>query len=286
MAGIGLLAIGLICGLSGLLYYRRHGFLWKVEKNTISELEGSASYSRYGGINALVVGLFFLVFGTIALVRSIAGPKDITIEGIHISLPCTYLDIQAMGFDIEEGQEIVEIKGTESSFNRSGKTYTVVDDSGRSFKVRFENDEEEPKLATSCKIYEMTFEYAPPRNIYEGISGYNYLSSIYYEDMGLYQEAFNEAQENYNSHIEQQKEYYENYEILNSPKITLKNNVDSDMTQLEVEAIMGNGRQGAIGNGTSYHVTKEYYMYSGSERMEIVITYVTKDQIAKITISE
>lgn len=43
-----------------------------------------------------------------------------------------------------------------------------------------------------------------------------------------------QAQERYNSMIEEKQEYYDNYEILDSPDITLGNNVNSDMTRLEV----------------------------------------------------
>lgn len=287
MIGIGLLIIGVICGLSGLLYYRRYGYLWKVENDSITQIDDSEGCNNYGGINALIIGIIFLVLGTVILIKSIAGPKDITIEGVHISFPCTYLDIQAMGFDIEEGQEIVELKGTESYYNRSGKTYTVVDDNGRRFKIRFENDEEEPKLATSCKIYEMSFEYAPPENIYEGMSGTGFLYNSWQQDMNMDPEQLQEAMENYNNLIEEKQEYYENYEILNSPKLTLSNNVDSDMTQSQVEGIMGKGQSPTVMVVNSeYHTTREYYMSTSDKRLKVTITYVTKDQIAKITISQ
>lgn len=297
MIGIGFLIVGLVCGIYGIMYYRQHGFLWeseakkKVEIETETDEVNNSLYditadSGYGGISALVVGALFLVLGTVLLITSIIGPKDINIDGMDISFPCTYLDIQAMGFDIEEGQEIEELKGTTSAYNRHGKTYTVVDANGRKFKIRFENDEEETRLATSCKIYEMSFEYAPPNNIYDEMSGYGYLYSSW-QDLEMTPEEREEAIAIYNNMVEEKKEYYDNYEILNSPKITLNNDVDSDMTRQEVEAIMGNGKSPSVVTYSSdYYATREYYLSTGEKRSMVTITYVTKDEIAKITISQ
>lgn len=36
---------------------------------------------------------------------------------------------------------------------------------------------------------------------------------------------------------------------------------------------------------SEYYATREYYMSTGGERLKITITYVTKDEIAKIRIS-
>ena len=291
MIGVGLLIIGLVCGLLALQYYRRYGAIWqsdeeKNEKVKYSIIEDSQSQNKYGGVIALVIGLIFLVLGTVYLVKTMTGPKDITIEGIGVSLPCTYLDIQAMGFDIEEGQEIVEIKGMPNNYSRYGETYTVVDDSGRRFEIRFENDSNEPMMATSCKIYEMSFEYAPPKNIYEGMSGYGTVYSGWLQYSGVTQEQYDEDMQSYDAYIEEKKEYYENYEILNSPKITLGNDVNSDMTQGQVEGIMGNGTTPTIMVvSAEYHTTREYYMYTGSKRYKVSITYLTKDEIAMLTIS-
>lgn len=297
MIGIGFLIVGLVCGIYGIAYYRQHGFLLGLEAKKKTEIEtetdkaNNSLYditadSGYGGISALVVGTLFLVLGTVLIITSITGPKDINIDGMDISFPCTYLDIQAMGFDIEEGQEIVEIRGTTSSYNRKGKTYTVVDDSGRRFKIRFENDEEESKIATSCKIYEMTFEYAPPRNRYEGIiSSYNSIE-FWHPDLEMTPEQIEQANQNHQEYMEEMYEYYENYEILNSPKITLRNKVNSDMTQAEVEAIMGYGKYSGISTSLSYDSVKEYSMTTGTKSCKIIITYVTKDEIAEIRITQ
>lgn len=287
MLGIVLLVIGVIFGLSGLSFYRRNGFLWKAKESYLSQIEDSESSSSYGGINALIIGAFFVVLGTIVIIKALVYPKDITIEGVNVSFPCTYLDIQAMGFDIEEGQEIVELKGTENSYNPSGKTYTVVDDSGRRFKIRFENHEEETKLATACEIYKMTFEYAPPKNMYEGMSNYGYLYNSWQQDVTIDPELLEQAMEDYNNMLEEKKEYYENYEILNSPKLTLGNKVNSDMTQAQVEGIMGRGQSPTVMVVTpEYYATREYYMSTADKRLKVTITYVTKDQIAEITISQ
>ncbi|MBO5387074.1 MAG: hypothetical protein J6A59_02915 [Lachnospiraceae bacterium] len=293
MIGVIFLIIGLACGVYGIKYFRQHGFLW--ERKLETEEKEPKRYSifedtsdkKYGGMGALVVSVLFLVLGAVVLIRTLTGHGDISIEGIDISLPCTYLDIQSMGFDIEEGQEIEEIKGTTSSYNRHGATYTVVDDKGRRFEVRFENDDEEDKLATSCNIYELRFEYAPPNNIYDDMQGYGALYNSWQYDLEMTPEEREQAQERYNSMIEEKQEYYDNYEILDSPDITLGNNVNSDMTRLEVEAILGAGKSPIVSAYTSeYYATREYYMSTGGERLKITITYLTKDEIAKIRISQ
>lgn len=299
VAGVAFLILGLLCGVAGFLYYRNNGFLWEPNDRITSDTDLFTQKTVYtanppanrkvGGIIILVFGAFFLVAGAIAFVRAEIGPKDIVIDGVDISFPCTYQDIQALGFDIEEGQEIVEIKGTSNSYNRSGKTYTVVDDSGRSFEIRFENDTTERLMATECRIYEMTFEYAPPKNMYADMSPYSSYGNTYfaYQQMGLSQEQINDAMEDYNDFLERQSEYYENYEILNSPKLTLSNDVNSDMSKAQVEGIMGNGQiHGFVTTSSSYHAVKDYTITRGSKYFTVTITYVTKDEIAKITISQ
>ena len=78
---------------------------------------------------------------------------QIEVDGTVITLPCTYADIQNLGYslsDDENGDEQIEPNNYTSS--------VYVQMGGREFSVCFYNDTAETKKLTECKIYALRFD--------------------------------------------------------------------------------------------------------------------------------
>lgn len=286
-SGFILVFMAVLLGIIGFLSYRHYKFMWTWSRERRLYTDSVVPTARFvkrrkiEGVIILTLATVFLVVGIVLVIMSRVEFKALTIEGNEISLPCTYEDIQAMGYELEEGQEIVEIRGTDNSYNRNGKDYYVVNDKGQKFQIRFENSEPEDKVATECKIYKMTFEYAAPKNVYQDTLD-NYYSYSYnlQTAMGLSQEEINQIMEDYR---ERASEFEENNKPMNSPSITLRNGVSSGMSEARVASIMGNGE--GLGFTTAYYdKQRRYYMSCGEDTILVTISYVTKDKIASITL--
>lgn len=270
------------CGVAAIKLIDRS---WRTsrERKMNPDLEGpSGSYiknRKFGGAILFTLAGICMLFAIIELSVSSTKGTPLSIEGEEMKFPCTYSDIQAMGYELVAGQEIVEIKGTNNSLVRSGQTYKVVNDSGKEFEIRFENNTPETKLATECYIYEMTFEYAAPKNPYGDMSTSSYLYSSQLQELGMSQDEINQTLEDMSQKAEK---FEEQNKPMNSPKITLDNGVSSCMDQKDVTGIMGSGTKGSYTQ--YYHNTSKYVMKYGDEYFQITISYVSKDKIAKITI--
>lgn len=271
-----------VCGIVSCILIERS---WgrSRERRLNPDLERpSSDYVRnrkIGGAILFIMAGVCVFFAIIQFSVSFTSGAPLSIEGSEMKFPCTYSDIQAMGYELVEGQEIVEIQGTDNSFNRKGETYNVVNDKGQEFQIRFENNTPESKLATDCYVYEMTFEYAAPKNPYGSVSTNSYLYNSQLQEMGMSSDEIEEFTNDMNQRAEDFEEYNK---PMNSPRITLDNGVTSSMSEADVKAIMKEGQKGTYSQ--SYYSTRKYVMKYGDERILVTITFVDKNTIAKITL--
>ena len=280
----------ILCFIGGLALFKFNRYIWDLRHEKYYNVPGHVitreyvKKSRIGGLLLMVSSAVMFAVAIYLLVEVKLGFTVVTIEGKNFTLPCSYEDIQAIGYHIEEGQEIETLTGSEEAYKRKGVTYTVVNDRGRKFEIRFENDTSGKKLATECKIYEMSFEYASPDNPYDGMM-FNYTNNYLADQLGLSPEELEQANSDYIDYINEQSDYVENYEILNSPKIALSNGINSAMSKTQVVNAAGSGSTPNVSVASLYYdETREYSYRVGYTNVKVSITYVSGGKIAKIHI--
>lgn len=80
---------------------------------------------------------------------------EVSIEGNLISLPCTYKDIETLGYKLDSKDGSLDESLDANSYTTS---VYVKNDGGKEFSVRFINNSEESKPLKDCEIYGVGFD--------------------------------------------------------------------------------------------------------------------------------
>ena len=99
----------------------------------------------------------FIIFGVVMIIVSISMSATrvrgyvVEIDGNELKIPCTYSDIEALGYQIDPYEEIETLRATSKNLKNSS-TYVVRNAEGKEIKITFENRGEEDRLATECEL--------------------------------------------------------------------------------------------------------------------------------------
>lgn len=148
-----LILFGIVFIVYGLCLKKNPELAWEcswerrryVEDEDAPPTKRFLEYQKSSGIFCVVIGSLLVFFTILFLVFSI--PKyTVEINGEELKLPCSYSDVQELGFFVESEQEIRPLEMWDS------RTYVVVNDAGEEMKITFENDTDTEKAVEYCKI--------------------------------------------------------------------------------------------------------------------------------------
>lgn len=148
LSGIGFIAHGIFLKKNPDFAWEHS---WEKRRYVEDDAPPTKRYYEYqkGSIAfSVAIGCLLIFFTTLFLLMNIE-KYVVEINGEELKLPCSYSDVQKLGFSIESDQEIRTVEKWDS------RTYVVVNDAGEEMKITFENDSDTEKTATACKITEI-----------------------------------------------------------------------------------------------------------------------------------
>jgi hypothetical protein len=95
----------------------------------------------------------------------------VELDGKKLKIPCTYSDMEELGYHIDSSEEIEIIRATTKNIKKYN-TYIVANNEGKEIKVTFENRDETDKLATECDLVAIyvTAEKGPRIKLPNGVN--------------------------------------------------------------------------------------------------------------------
>lgn len=147
-----LILYGIGCISYGLFLKKNPDFAWEHSWEKRRYVEDDApptaryyEYQKRSIAFSIAIGSLLIFFTSLFMLMNIE-KYVVKINGEELKIPCSYTDIQELGFTIDTDKEI-RILGKWDSI-----TYTVVNDVGEEMEITFDNDSDSDKLATYCKI--------------------------------------------------------------------------------------------------------------------------------------
>lgn len=148
---IGIVLIGI-----GIYTFKHPDFRWKISLSRRWYLKGGEPTDLYYE-NQRMRAVAYIFIGVIMILLSIsmsvtkARGYVIEIDGNELRMPCTYSDMEALGYQIDPEEEIETLRATSKNLKNSS-TYTVKNAEGKEIIVTFENRGEEDRKATECEL--------------------------------------------------------------------------------------------------------------------------------------
>lgn len=147
---------GIVLVVIGIIIYNNPDMEWNWSISRRLYLKGGEPTELYykhqkaSGVVCIIFGIGLILWVIISAVDFSKG-YEIKIDNQSISLPCTYSEIEAIGYKIDSKEEIKSLSGSEGN-DYSTVSYTVKNDKGKEFEIKLENDSTESKLATDCTV--------------------------------------------------------------------------------------------------------------------------------------
>ena len=146
----------ILCGIGfigyGIFLKKNPDFAWEYSWEKRRYVEDDApptaryyEYQKASIIFSILIGTFLIFFTSLFMLMSIE-KYVVEINGEELKIPCSYSDIQELGFIIDTDKEIRTLGAWDST------TYTVVNAVGEEIQITFENNRDTEKLATDCKV--------------------------------------------------------------------------------------------------------------------------------------
>ena len=148
---IGIVLIGI-----GIYTFKHPDFRWKISLSRRWYLKGGEPTDLYyenqrmGSIAYIFIGVI-MIFLSISMSVTKAKGYVVEIDGNELRMPCTYSDMEALGYQIDPEEEIETLRATSKNLKNSS-TYTVKNAEGKEIIVTFENRGEEDRKATECEL--------------------------------------------------------------------------------------------------------------------------------------
>lgn len=148
---IGIVLIGI-----GIYTFKHPDFRWKISLSRRWYLKGGEPTDLYyenqrmGAVAYIFIGVIMILLSINMSVTKARG-YVIEIDGNELRMPCTYSDMEALGYQIDPEEEIETLRATSKNLKNSS-TYTVKNAEGKEIIVTFENRGEEDRKATECEL--------------------------------------------------------------------------------------------------------------------------------------
>lgn len=148
---IGIVLIGI-----GIYTFKHPDFRWKISLSRRWYLKGGEPTDLYyenqrmGAVAYIFIGVIMILLSISMSVTKARG-YVVEIDGNELRMPCTYSDMEALGYQIDPEEEIETLRATSKNLKNSS-TYTVKNAEGKEIIVTFENRGEEDRKATECEL--------------------------------------------------------------------------------------------------------------------------------------
>lgn len=147
---------GIVLILLGICICKFPDTMWNLSLARRWYLKGGEPTDLYYA-NQRMKAVIYIILGVVLIILSISmsvtGAKGyvVEIDGNKLKIPCTYSDIEALGYRIDTSEEIETLRATSKNIKNSS-TYTVKNEEGKEFKITFENRGDEDRPATECEL--------------------------------------------------------------------------------------------------------------------------------------
>ena len=151
-----LILMGIFMIVGGFFVYKNPDIMWKLSLARRWFLKGGEPTELYyssrkaGAIAYMIFGIGMIAFSISMFVTEAKG-YVVEIDGAELKIPCTYADMEALGYQIDPAEEIRTLRATGSN-NKESSTYIVRNAEGKEIKITFENRGDEDRMATECEL--------------------------------------------------------------------------------------------------------------------------------------
>ncbi len=146
----------ILCGIGfigyGIFIKKNPDFVWEFSWERRRYVDDDApptaryyEYQKGSAALSIAIGTLMVFFTSLFMLMSIE-KYVVEINGEELKLPCSYSNIEELGFTIDTDKEIRTLGSWDST------TYTVVNAVGEEIQITFENNRDTEKLATDCKV--------------------------------------------------------------------------------------------------------------------------------------
>lgn len=148
---LGIVLIGL-----GFFVYKNPDIMWKLSLSRRWYLKGGEPTDLYystrkmGAVAYMMIGVVMIIL-SISLSVTAARGYVVEIDGSGLKIPCTYSDMEALGYQIDSSEKIEVLRATSKKLKESA-TYIAKNADGKEVKITFANRGEEDKIATECEL--------------------------------------------------------------------------------------------------------------------------------------
>lgn len=146
-----LIILGICFIVSGIFAYKNPDFAWEHSRKRIWYVEGGKpseiyyEHQKLSSMFSVLIGILLIFFTSLFMLLSIE-KYVVEINGNELKLPCSYSDIEALGFTIDSDKEICILGAKDAT------TYKAVNAAGEEIEIMFDNNGDAEKLATDCKV--------------------------------------------------------------------------------------------------------------------------------------
>lgn len=168
---IGIVMIGL-----GIVIHKYPDFMWEFSFDRRWYVKGGEPTEHYytvqriRAVTNIIIGVIMILVCISMIVTDTKG-YVVELDGKELKIPCTYSDMEELGYYIDSSEEIKTISATTKNI-KNYTTYIVSNTEGKEIKVTFENRDETDKLATECDLVAIyvTTEKGPKIALPNGIN--------------------------------------------------------------------------------------------------------------------
>ena len=157
-----LILAGIVLILIGVYTLKHLDFMWNISWERRWFVKGGEptehyyTHQRLSAVTQIIIGALMIIMSISMIGTQIKG-YVVKIDWKELKMPCTYSDIEALGYHIDSSEEIKVIHATTKNI-KNYATYTVKNAEGKEFVVTFENRGETDKLATECELIAIKVE--------------------------------------------------------------------------------------------------------------------------------
>lgn len=157
-----LLLVGMVLMGYGIILFKFPDLEWNLSLARRWYLKGGEptdTYYTHQRISAavnVIVGVLVIIVSISMIGTQIKG-YVVKIDREELKIPCTYSDMEALGYHIDSSEEIKVLRATTKN-DKNSATYTVMNAEGKEIKITFENRGETDKLATECELVAIKVE--------------------------------------------------------------------------------------------------------------------------------